>query len=209
MVGTDGNHGFLEKHNATLLTTSGQLQFVSEDQGAVVQQAQNQAKTSKQMHDNNGIVNLPTPAIYDTNHDDYKRRIQLLGEQEQAVRMGDGLDGTTLQLWFKSCRTVISKFKTCTPKERSGCGPRCPGEKPAMPVLPLALMGSFIPASTTANVQHSHRQELSKHLQDNLNVCMSFSSICKYLQVLASRSQAFPMCSQENGPKIIIDLLYW
>ena len=53
-----GNHGFLEKHNATLFTTSGQLQCVSEDLGAVVQQAQNQAKTSKHMHDNNGIVNL-------------------------------------------------------------------------------------------------------------------------------------------------------
>ena len=30
---------------------------------------------------------------------------------EQAVRMGS-VDGTTLQLWFKSCRTVISKCKT-------------------------------------------------------------------------------------------------
>ena len=34
-----------------------------------------------------------TPAIYDTIHVDYERRIQLFGEQ--AVRMGDGLDGTT------------------------------------------------------------------------------------------------------------------
>lgn len=51
-----------------------------------------------------------TPAIYDTNHVDYKRRIQLFGEQ--AVAMGDGLDGATLELWFKSCRTVISKCKT-------------------------------------------------------------------------------------------------
>ena len=50
-----------------------------------------------------------TPAIYDTNHEHHKLRVQLFGEQ--AVRMGS-VDGTTLQLWFKSCRTVISKCKT-------------------------------------------------------------------------------------------------
>ena len=35
-----------------------------------------------------------TPAIYDTNHVDYKKRIQLLGEQA----IGEGLDGATLEL---------------------------------------------------------------------------------------------------------------
>ena len=64
-----------------------------------------------------------TPAIYDTNHDDYKRRIQLFGEQ--TVRMGDGLDGTTLELWFKSCRTGAPS--SMVHPTRRGCGPRCPG----------------------------------------------------------------------------------
>ena len=75
-----------------------------------------------------------TPAVYDTNHVDYKRRIQLFGVQE--VTTGDGLDGATLVLWFKSCRTVISKCKTrksgtnwtpspMVPLTRRGCGPRC------------------------------------------------------------------------------------
>ena len=59
-----------------------------------------------------------TPAIYDTNHEDHKLRAQLFGEQ--AVVMGS-LEGTSLQLWFKSCRTVISKCKTR--KYGTNCSP--------------------------------------------------------------------------------------
>ena len=55
-----------------------------------------------------------TPAIYDQTHPDHKRKSQLFGEQAQ--RMGEGLQGTTLELWFKSCRTMVSKLK----KKKSG-----------------------------------------------------------------------------------------
>ena len=66
-----------------------------------------------------------TPAIYDTNHEDYKRRIQLFSEQ--AVKMGKGIDGETLELWFKSYRTIISKCKTKTMKSRSNWKPTVHG----------------------------------------------------------------------------------
>lgn len=65
------------------------------------------------------------PAVYDTNHEDYKKRIQLFGEQ--AVKMGEGIDGATLELLFKSCRTIISKCKTKTKKSGSNWNPAVHG----------------------------------------------------------------------------------
>ena len=57
------------------------------------------------------------------------------------------------------------------------------------------------PGSVATCLAASAMAELEMYIgqgQDNLNVCMSFSSICKYSQVLTSRSHAFSMRSQEN-----------
>ena len=46
--------------------------------------------------------------------------------------------------------------------------------------------------------------KLARHLQDDIYVSLPFSSICKYSQVLASRSHIFAKHSRENVKTIVI-----